>query len=206
RSPVLVDGLAVGHHAVSITKTGWTVRDVEVTISATDIALSSTRLVASGRVPAGIGGSAVIHELPAGAALALDGRPFSGTPGRSISLSPGTHRVSMTTAHGRTTRSFLVVAETNTEVVLREARASDASAAVVAPAEDYLPTDAFSVTGKKIVVRYGGHVVVAHVGDPSLRFDGTSASFDTAPEIVAGKLFLPLRLLEALTDDSSKKP
>ena len=206
RTPLLVDGLAVGHHAVSITKTGWAVRDVDVTISAAEIALSSTRLTAGGRVPSGISGSASIHGLPPGTALALDGQPFSGNPGRSVSLAPGTHHVSMTTARGRTTRSFIVLPETNTEVVLREARANDASAAVVAPAEDYLPTDAFSVTGKKIVVRYGGHVVFAHVGDSTVRFDGTSASFDTAPQIVAGKLFLPLRLLEQLTDDSSKKP
>ena len=88
--------------------------------------------------------------------------------------------------------------------MLVEPRDAGVRSAVVAPAEDYLPTDAFQVEGKKIVVRYAGHVVVAHVGDIGVRFDGATVEYGSAPESIGGKLYLPVELLEKLTDDTSK--
>ena len=49
-----------------------------------------------------------------------------------------------------------------------------------------------------------GILVVAHLGDVTVRFDGVPAVYDGAPETIAGRLYLPLELLKKLTDDPSK--
>ena len=82
----------------------------------------------------------------------------------------------------------------------------DARSPVVAAAEDYLPDENFSVEGKKVVIRYAGHVVVGYLGEQQVRFDGATVAYDGAPQSIAGKLYLPLALLEKLTDDMSKSP
>jgi hypothetical protein len=204
RAPVLVDALLPGHHVLTITKSGWTAQEVDVPVAAREIAMSSTRLVASPDIdPAAGGGSVLVRGAPAGAVLTLDGNVPAAT-GRSFNLPAGPHQISMLTSRGKTTRKFTVLADTTTEVVFAEARSGDTHSAVVAPAEDYLPTNAFSVAGSKIVVRYGGHVVIAHLGDSAMRMDGVAVAFDSAPQAIAGKLYLPLVLLQKLSGDTSK--
>jgi len=205
RAPVLVDALLPGHHAITITKSGWTAQEVDVSVNPHEIAMSSTRLAEAPESDPGAGaGSILIRVAPPGATLSLDGGSVA-TPGKALSVPPGPHQITMTTAHGRTTRKFVVLPDTTTEVVLEDPRpGGEAHSAVVAPAEDYLPTDAFSLVGKKIVVRYGGHLVVAHLGDADVRLDGATVTFDAAPQAIAGKLYLPLELLQQLTGDTSK--
>jgi PEGA domain len=204
RAPVLVDALAPGHHSLTITKTGWVVDEVDVTVTAASVAMSSTRLVAG---PAALAGTAVgmvvLRGIPAGATLTLDGAPLDAVAGRDLTMPAGRHRITAETARGKYTRSITVLPDTATEVVLREPPASDTHSVVVAPAEDYLPTDNFSLEGKKIVVRYAGHLVVAYLGEQQVRIDGATVSYDGAPQAIDGKLYLPLALLEKLTEDTS---
>ena len=205
RAPVLVDALVPGHHALTITKTGWVVREVDVSVAGGEVAMSSTRLNAGPRAFAGTAsGAIVVRGVPAGAVLTLDTAPFSPASNASVTLPAGPHRIGMTTSHGRSSRAFTVLPDTTTDVVLVESRDADSRSPVVAPAEDYLPTDAFELEGKKIVVRYAGHTVVAHVGETSVRLDGTTVAYGSAPETIGGKLYLPVELLEKLTDDTSK--
>lgn len=207
RAPVLVDALASGRHALTITKTGWLVRDVAVNVAAGEVAMSSTQLSAGPRAFAGAAsGTVFVRGIPPGATLTLDAAIYSPGPGGAVALAAGPHRITVTTAHGRTTHSFTVMPDTTTDVVLLEPRDAESRSAVVAPAEDYLPTDAFALEGKKIVVRYAGHVVVAHVGEVTVRLDGTSVAYGSAPETIGGKLYLPVELLEKLTADTSKSP
>ncbi|MBD5653870.1 MAG: PEGA domain-containing protein [Candidatus Eremiobacteraeota bacterium] len=203
-APVLVDALLPGHHALTITKTGWIVREVDVTVLPNAVVMASTQLSAGPRVFAGsAAGNVIVRGAPAGATLTIDSNPFTGQSGTAVALSAGPHRITMTTSRGRTTHSFNVLPETTTDVVLVEPHDPESRSAVVAPAEDYLPTDAFSLEGKKIVVRYAGHVVVAHVGDSAVRLDGATVAYGSAPEAIGGKLYLPIQLLEKLTDDTS---
>jgi hypothetical protein len=202
RAPVLIDALEPGHHALTITKTGWVVQDVDVTVPAGGVAMSSTHLAAGPRAIAGdASGAIVLRGVPADAQLSLDGAPLNPPPGKTVSLPAGTHRITLVTAHGKTTRVITVLPQTTTDIVLREPRSEDARSPVVAPAEDYLPTDNFSVEGKKIVVRYAGHVVVGYLGETQVRIDGASVAYDGAPQSIGGKLYLPLALLEKLTED-----
>jgi len=204
RAPVLVDALTPGRHSLTITKTGWVVDQVDVNVPAGSVAMSSTHLLAGPTALAGTAtGAVVLRAIPAGAALELDGAPLDAVAGRDLVLPAGRHRITATTSRGAYTRSITVLPDTSTEVVLREAPANGAHSVVVAPAEDYLPTDNFTLEGKKIVVRYGGHVVVGYLGEQNVRIDGTTVSYDGAPQAIDGRLFLPLALLEKLTGDTS---
>jgi hypothetical protein len=204
RAPVLVDALAPGHHSLTITRAGWVTCEVDVTVSAGTVAMSSTHLMAGPTALAGTSvGTVVLRGIPAGASLALDGHPLAAVAGKDLTVPAGRHRITATTERGKYTRSILVLPDTATEVVLRESPASDSHSVVVAPAEDYLPTNNFTLEGKKIVVRYAGHVVVAYLGEQQIRLDGSTVSYDGAPQAIDGKLYLPLALLEKLTDDTS---
>jgi hypothetical protein len=206
RAPVLVDALALGHHVLTITHAGWRAQEVDVTVAASETAMSSTRLVAEpGAFSQTSGGSVVIRDAPPGATLTLDG---TGTPvsvGHPMSLSAGTHRIAMTTPKGRTTREFTVLPDTSTDLVLRpDASTAEARSPVLAPADDYVGADAYTIEGTKIVVRTGGHVVIARFGDASVRYDGATIGYDAAPTTIGGKLYLPLALLEKLSNEMSK--
>jgi len=202
RAPVLVDALAPGHHELTITKTGWVVQEVDVVVPAGSVAMSSTHLAAGPKALSGnASGTIVLRDVPEGAELALDDLPLPATLGKNLTVEAGPHRLTVTLAHAKLTRLINVLPDTTTEIVLREPRADEAPAAVVAPAEDYLPTDDFSVEGKKVVVRYAGHVVVAYLGETEMRLDGAPIEYYGAPQSIGGKLYLPLALLEKLSED-----
>ena len=110
----------------------------------------------------------------------------------------------MSTPNGQVLRAFRIWPDTTTEVILRPPAAGEGRSAVVAPAEDYLPYGSYALEGTKIVVRYGGHVVIAHVDVATVRYDGASLTFDSKPQTIGGRIYLPLELLEKLTADTSK--
>ena len=208
RAPVLVDAIAPGHHALTISRTGWIVTEVDVSVPPGGVAMSSTRLTLGPRAFAQTpSGSVIVRDVPAGVKLQLDGADFSAHAGKVLRLPAGQHRIALTTAQGRTTRAFTVLPDTPTELVLRVDRSSAGTrSAVVAPADDYIGADAYAIEGTKIVVRSNGHVVIAHFGDTSVRYDGAQLDLDAAPTSIAGKLYLPLALLEKLSEDMSKAP
>lgn len=211
RSPVLIDGLPVGHHAVTITKTGWTVNEVDVSVDAGTIAMASERLDA-GPHPRSRDqgtGALVVRGMPPGATLEIDGAPLATPPAQPLALAAGSHRLTLLDRHARTSRTISILAQTTTAIVLADAPAASdnvapAGRSVVAPVEQYLPSDAVVLEGTKIVVRYGGHVVVARLGDPRVRFDDGTIVYAGAAEQIDGKLYLPLDLLEKLSGSASK--
>jgi hypothetical protein len=91
-----------------------------------------------------------------------------------------------------------------TQIVVQHLPADLARSSVVAPIDEYLPGNTYSLQGKKIVVRYAGHLVVAHLGETTVRYDGASIAYDGAPETIGRKLYLPLELLEKLTSGASR--
>jgi len=207
RSPLLVDGLAEGRHSISILKNGWSAQETGVVVVRGTVVMSSLRLAASKRQALGAAvetGTLVLRNAPAGAEISLDGTPLLALPARGLALPIGTHEIAVRTGHGRATRAVTVYPDLTTDVILREGASRHDRSGVVAPAEDYLPTNAFAIEGRRIVVRYGGHVVVARFGETSFRIDGTPTDFDSAPESIGGKLYLPLALLEKLSGDVSK--
>ncbi|GAC1567900.1 MAG: hypothetical protein NVS2B3_08620 [Vulcanimicrobiaceae bacterium] len=207
RSPLFVDGLAEGRHALSIVKSGWSSQDASVAIVRGAVVVSGVRLLPGKRAGGAAGpgvGTLVLREIPAGAELSLDGSAIAVPSLKAIAMPAGTHELVVRTARGRSTRSIAIYPELATYVILRESSVRRERSAVIAPAEDYLPTNAFVVEGRRIVVRYGGHVAIARFGETMVRVDGAATEFDSAPEEIGGKVYLPLELLEKLSGDVSK--
>jgi hypothetical protein len=206
RSPVFADALPVGRHTLTFTKTGWRVQEVEVAIGVHTTAFSSVKLEPKPAAATKLVGSYVLRGLPEGANVSVDGLLQTGDPLQPAALSVGAHRVAVVTARGRMTRAFDVLPDTTTEVVLHEPPPGEARSAVIAPAADYLPTDAFALEGSKVVVRYARHVVIARLGESTVRFDGVLVSYAGAPQTIGRKLYLPLELLERLSGDVQPSP
>jgi PEGA domain len=206
RSPVFADALPLGHHTLTITKTGWSLRELDVDIGAHETALASVKLLPKSAGTASKGsGAFALRGLPPGAKVSVDGMGLADPLG-STPATPGQHRIAVTTARGRMTRSFTVLPDTTTEVVLHEPPAGAARSAVIAPADDYLPTQAYELEGTKVVVRYASHVVVAHLGESTVRFDGVLVSYAGTAQTIGRKLYLPLELLERLSGDVEPSP
>ena len=112
----------------------------------------------------------------------------------AIELEPGPHELTARTAGGKIVRRVVVYAETTTNVVLRGGGEDEDRAKVVAPAENYLAAGDVALDGRRLVIRHNGHSVSGELGDPTVRIDGSSTTFDSAPAIVGGKLYLPIEL------------
>lgn len=197
RSPLVADALAGGHHTLGVAKTGWRPLQLDVTVVSGQTTISSTRLELerTGLRPAP--GSIAIHGIVPQETF-VDGVATARAKDGSYPASAGTHELAVRTAGGRISRSVTVWPQTRTDVVLQpEVEAPRPS--VVAPAEDYLPKSAIRVEGEKVVVRYGGHEVVAHFGVTAYRVDGKVVDFGDAPTLVGPRLYLPLDLLNMLT-------
>jgi len=200
RSPLVLGALAGGRHTVGLTKTGWNPLQLEVSVVAGQTTLSSTRLER-----AKTGG---LHPLPGWIVLHgtvraafLDGFPAVPANDGTIAVAAGTHELSARTPRGKITRAVMVWPGTRTEVVLQpEAEAVRPS--VVAPAEDYVPRGAIKLVGDKVVVRYGGHEVIGHIGSTSYRVDGKLVDYGEAPTMIGSRLYLPLDLLTTLSAET----
>ena len=203
RSPVYADALATGHHSLTLTKTGWIVQELDVEVKAGQPVISSIALTPVQHSHGSAMGSFVVRGAPAGAKLSLDGLPLDPSA-RPYKISAGVHRVTLTTAKGNMTSSFTVYPDTITAVVLHEPGVQQLRSSVVAPAERYLPAGAFSLVGKKVTIRYQGHVVIAHLGEHVVRFDGTAVDYGGVAETIDGKLYLPIELLERLHAETAR--
>ena len=205
RSPVLVDALVAGRHVVTVTKSGWNVQEIDLSIDAGTVLMKSLQLARSAKSASSSRGVFSVRGLPPGAAIAVDGVPVGADAAQhgALPLAAGTHQLVIHTPQGKVSRHFTVFPDTATEIIasggIAEAPSDEAKSVVVAPADAYLPDDAYSVDHGRISLRYAGHAVVAHLGELAVRYDGVPMSFDVAPSLIGGKLYLPLELLTRIT-------
>jgi PEGA domain len=197
RSPLVLGGLAAGRHTVSLTKTGWNPLQLEVAVIASQTTLSSTKLE-----PARSGGfkppgSIAIHGVQPDAAF-VDGIVATPAKDGTYPVPAGTHELAVRTAHGRITRTVTVWPQTRTDVVI-QSEIQPPRPSVIAPAEDYVPRSAIRLAGEKIVIRYGGHELIGHLGVTSYRLDGKNVDYAEAPTMIGPRLYLPLDLLNTLS-------
>ena len=201
RSPVVVDALAVGAHHLTLTRTGWTAEDLAVAIASAQTQTSSVVLVRDGKT-AESGGTIAIHATDHLGALAIDGQPAALTKDGTISVSAGTHDVTITSPQGKQTRMVTVYPQTRTDVVL--GADTVLRSIVVAPADDYLPAGAVHFDGTRLVLRYRGHEVIARVGLTTYTIDKRQVSYDSPPTTIKNRIYLPLELLTMLTQNDKK--
>ncbi|HEV2737499.1 MAG TPA: PEGA domain-containing protein [Candidatus Elarobacter sp.] len=200
RSPLVLGALAAGRHTVGLTKTGWSPLQLDVSVVVGQTTLSSTRLepVRAGTLHPLLGWIGIHGKVRT---AYVDGRPAVPAKDGTIAVAAGTHELTARTPRGRITRSVMVWPGTRTEVVLQpEVEAVRPS--VVAPAEDYVPRGAIRLVGEKVVVRYGGHEVIGHIGSTAYRVDGKLVDYGEAPTMIGSRLYLPLDLLTTLSSET----
>lgn len=196
RTPLVLDALTAGRHTVGLTKSGWNPRQLDVTIETGQTTLSSTRLERA-REPNlhQPSGSIAFHGLRV-LGVHIDGAPAKPAADGTYAAAAGTHLVAVETARGPITRNVSVWPQTRTDVVL----SADAPVrpSVVAPAEDFLPKGAVRLEGERISIHYGGHEVLARLGETSYRVDGHTVEYDSAPTLIGSRIYLPIDLLTTL--------
>ncbi len=198
RTPLLIDGLRAGKHALTITKSGWKVQEVDEQVTAGVVSTATVQLD-----PAkGIRGSGTIalHGLKRSARVSLDGAP-SAPLESEYDVAAGTHHLSVRDSSVRFERMILVYPDQVTHVLLR-APSADEHSAVVAPLEAYLPAGAAKVADGRLVIHWGGHTVVGRMGDARFLVDGRDVVYDAPAGLVRGRLYLPLDLILTITGKS----
>lgn len=194
RSPLLVDALSAGEHKLTLTRTGWTPQDVSASVSPGQTVTTAVVLRHETAAVAGTGTIALHGLHPAN--VTLDGVAVAVPKDGVVPASAGLHELAFISAQGKVTRSVTVYPQTRTDVIL--ASEGESRSAVIAPADDYLPAGSYHVDGTQIVARFGGHDVQARLGATEVRVDGRVTSYDAAPALINGRLYLPMDLLEFL--------
>lgn len=190
-SPVLVDALGLGKHTITAAKTGWVSRELRVSVGDRDpLQFIDVQLERDPSV-AGVNGTLALHAgLPIRTVI-VDGTPVHLSPAGKLDMTPGPHAIVVETPSGRFARQVDIYPDTTTNVVVRISQGAN-HAIVVAPVTNYLAAADVTVDGKRISIRHSGHTVSGSLGDATMRIDGESATFDTPPAMIGGKLFLPL--------------
>ncbi|TAM74894.1 PEGA domain-containing protein [bacterium] len=201
-SPILVSAVPPGHHVISVSKAGFTVQDVGVDVGSSDEPLMESVHLAATTSALRQTGSLAIRSDIVGGVVYLDGVSIGRLPVVSRRLAAGSHRVEVRAKGDSVARDVDVYPDTETVVVLHAA--SSAAPVVLAPVDGYLPDDAFTLVGGKLVIRYGGHKVVGHLDQRNYAVDDQPRRYDAAPTVVEGRLYLPLALLQWLVAESKK--
>ena len=198
RTPLLIDGLREGKHAVTVTKAGWKVEEVDQNVSAGVTTPATVQLAPI--KPLHAHGEIAMHGLDRAARISLDRGPFRALE-PEYRVSVGTHHVSVREPESKFERDVLVYPDETTHVLF--AAPAQTHSAVVAPLTDYMPASAAKVQGDRVVVRWGVHTVVGRLGDARFLVDGRNVVYDAPAGMVRGRLYLPLDLILIIT--GSKK-
>lgn len=200
RSPVVLDAVGTGTHRLTLTRTGWTSQDVAVTVVPSTTITASVILVRDGKA-ADAAGWIAIHGGRVGS-VTIDGEPVSLDKDGLYPASAGTHDVTMDVPQGKLTRSVTVYPLTRTDVALLGE--TQARSVVIAPADDYVPADAVRIDGTEIAIHTPKHDVLAHLGSVSYVVDRRTLTFDAAPTVIKGRVYLPIELLTLLSANETK--
>ncbi|HEY8314272.1 MAG TPA: PEGA domain-containing protein [Candidatus Baltobacteraceae bacterium] len=204
RTPILLDGLKAGKHTVTVTKTGWKVSEDDQDVTGGLTTLASVQLDPLRAHPTKESGKVVLHGLSPKARVSFDGA--AAQPLQSVYEEPvGTHRLVVKEPKRRFDRDVMVYPNETTHVLYRSPL-EDTHNAVVAPVSDYFPERAAKIDSKgRLVIHWGGHVVVGRVGDARFTVDRRDVVYDAPAGMVRGKLYLPLELILAITGGKNGK-
>ncbi|MDE2573148.1 MAG: PEGA domain-containing protein, partial [bacterium] len=201
-SPILIASVAVGHHVVSVSKAGFAVRDVGVDVGDDGEPLMEAIHLQPVESAIRQTGTLTVRSDLVGGAVYLDGVAVGKVPLAARRVAAGSHHLDVRYKGDEISRDVDVYPDTESVVVVRAA--SNTSPVVIAPVESYIPPDAYTLVGGKLVIRYAGHKVVGHLDQRAYAIDDRPRSYEAAPTLVAGRLYLPLSLLQWLVAESKK--
>ncbi|HVA36139.1 MAG TPA: PEGA domain-containing protein [Candidatus Dormibacteraeota bacterium] len=201
-SPIVIAAVAEGHHVISVSKAGYAVQDVGIDVAGGGDPLMESIRLAPMATPLRQTGTLAIRSDLAGGAVYVDGSEAGKVPVSARAVAAGRHYVELRYPGGSVARDVEVFPDTETVVVLHAK--STSGPVVIAPIDTYIPDDAYTLVGGKLVIRYAGHKVVGHLDHLDYAVDDKPRRYDAAPTLVAGRLYLPLALLQWL-DAGGKK-
>lgn len=199
RTPLLIDGLRDGRHAVTVTKAGWKVEQLSEDV-ATGVTTPATVMLEP-LAPIPSNGAIALHGLHAGAQVFIDGHTAQ-PPEPLYHVPAGTHSIVVIERALRFERRVTVYPNQTTHLLFHAPRRTHS--AVVARADDYLPSSSIVVNHGRLVIRSGGHLVVGHIGDSRFLVDGREVVYDAPAGFVRNRLYLPLRLILLVTGSKAK--
>lgn len=197
RTPVLIDGLRAGKHSVTVTKAGWKVEEFDEDVAPGVTTPSTIQL--SWLKPTGSRGRLDLHGLDSNAKVSIDHDTWGGLKSH-YEIASGLHHISVRESAARFERDVRVYPDQTTHVLFTAP--AETHSAMVAPLADYMPATAAKVHDGRLVVRWGGHVVVGHLGDGKFLVDGHDVVYDAPAGMVSGRLYLPLDLILTITGKS----
>ncbi len=203
QSPVVVDALTTGQHTLSLTRTGWNTQDLNVSVVAGTTSLASIALTRTSAATRGGDGFFTLRGSGVRSVL-FDGTVLGPDKLGAYSVPSGIHTLVAQTASGKVTRTVTIYPDMHTDVILRTVEETPHSA-VVAPAADYLPPEAFRIDGPRVTIKYAHHQIDAMLGATQYHYDGRTVNYDAAPTMIGTGLYLPLELLKQLTADQKEK-
>lgn len=199
RTPLVIDGLRAGKHAVTITKSGWKVEEVDQDVTAGVVTPATVQLEAMGS--SSEDGTLTLIGPSDAATVALDDGPAQSMR-QELAVRPGVHRLIVRDGQTKFERSIAIYPNQTTYVLLRSP--AEGKSGVVAPLTEYMPAAAAKISGQKLVVRWAGHLAVGRIGDARFLVDGRDVVYDAPAGLVRGRLYLPLDLILTLAGGKSK--
>ena len=201
-SPVLVDGLPAGRHSLSVTKAGWSVKDLAVEIDDQQTLMENLRLERSTARTLRATGTLAIRGA-AGRKAWIDGIALGTAAGAAAILPAGSHTLAVQTERGKVTRRVTIYPDMTTNVVLRDIPAGR-SPVVLSPIADFLPDASVAIENKALTIKYNTHTVRGVLGSQRIVLDGKVVWVDAAPATIGGKLYVPQSLVKILIGEPAK--
>ena len=211
RTPAFVDDLLPGRHALTVSRSGWNVATASFDVSvgqAATVSLVLSRIAADASNGAvGSPGTLDVRGT-SGDAVYIDGASAGALPLERKELKSGFHIVTVVGKQtGRVTRVVQVFPDTASVIsVAAPANGSTESAQaddVLAPLASYVPDASVVVSGNAVDIHAHRLELQCTIGSRDYVMNGKPGSLPIAAALVAGKIYLPLSLLQRI---SAAKP
>jgi hypothetical protein len=211
RTPAFIDDLLPGRHALTVSRSGWNVATASFDVSVGQAATVSLVLSRVANADTnGAGGSPGTLDVrgTVGDAVYIDGTSAGALPLDRKALKSGFHIVTVVGKQtGRITRVVEVFPDTASviSVAAPTSGSTETSQAddVLAPLASYVPDASVVVSGDAVDIHAHRLELQCTIGSRDFVMNGKAGSLSIAPALVAGKIYLPLSLLQRI---SAAKP
>ena len=209
QTPVYVDDLLPGRHAVTLSRSGW---QPQTTMFDVFVGRIEPVSVVMQRVPqtppapstqAKGQGALAVRGGPAGAKMFIDGVLVGTLPVEPRTVQAGYHIVTVAPPGKKSVKQMRIVdvyPNTTTAVAfVAAATASTQSGAaddILEPVDTYVPLNNVVVSGNDVTIHYRGMEVECAIGSRTFTINGKAGTLEVPPAVVGGRIYLPLSLLQ----------
>ena len=205
-TPLYVDDLLPGHHAVTLSSAGWQPQSADFDVSVGRITAVSVVMVRSSSSPALKGqGVLTVVGAPAGSRVYVDGAPLGTSPVDPHPETAGYHIVTVQPPGKnavRLTRIVDVFPSSTTSVAFSEQTASAMPPPqddILEPVDSVVPLSGVVIAGSDVTIHYRGFEIECAIGSRAYTFNGKAGTLSISPALVGGKVYVPASLLARLS-------